>query len=351
MTCCPDPGAVRAALDGERPDVDPHVHTCAVCRERAEQQRDDAAFAAAALTGSLPDVDVEAALARSQAHRTPGVVPLRPRGRRAWTGLGRVAAAVVVVAVTAGVLATPGGRVAAASLLERFRAERVAVVPLDLATVDPTALEALAEVAQVEGLERLAEPREVADVAAAAAVAGFAAAPLDTAALPASVTGPVRVLAQPPQTLRVTFPDDDDVPAALRDAALVLGIPGAVVQTAGGENGAPVVVRGEAGTLEVTVEGGRSLADVRDALLSLPGLPAETVTALRAIEDWETTLPLPVPVGDIAWQETTVDGRPAVAFGDESGLGSALLWHDGDRFVGVGGMLPLSQVRRLAESR
>ena len=80
------------------------------------------------------------------------------------------------------------------------------------------------------------------------------------------------------------------------------------------------------------------------------GLPAETVAALREIEDWETTLPLPVPVGDIAWEETTVAGHPAVAFGDESGLGSALLWHDGDHFVGVGGRLPLSQVRRLAEA-
>lgn len=97
------------------------------------------------------------------------------------------------------------------------------------------------------------------------------------------------------------------------------------------------------------MEGDPSLAQVRDGLLSLPGLPQDTIAALRAIEDWETTLPLPVPVGGISWAETTVAGRPALAFGDESGLGSVLLWHDGERFVGVGGPLPLSHVRAMAE--
>ena len=351
MITHPDPGAVRAALDGERPDLDAHLRSCPECRDRAEHLRDDAAFAEAALSDTPPEVDVDAALARMRAHSAGDVVPLRPRRRQARGGLGRVAAAVAVIAVGAGVLATPGGRVAAASFLERFRAERVAVVPLDLATVDPAALEALADVAQIDGPAELIQPRRVADLHAAEAVAGFAATPLDTSALPASAQGPVQVLAQAPRTVRVTFPHDADVPVDLREATLVLRLPGAVVQATDATGTTPGVLRGEAGTLDVTVEGGATLAEVRDALLSLPGLPPETVAAVRAIEDWETTLPLPVPAGSIAWEDTTVDGHSAVSFGDESGLASALLWHDGERFVGVGGRLPLSVVRRLAEPR
>jgi hypothetical protein len=346
MTLCPDPGAVRAALDGERADVERHLQDCEDCRRRAEELGDDAAFAALALSGPVPTTDADAALARWRAEQV--VVPLQRREPRRWPRLGRVAVALLVM-VGGGVLATPTGRAAAASLLERFRAERVAVVPFDVASVDPEAIEALARVAEVEGVDRIAR-RQVPDVAAASAIAGFDVEPLDAGALPAAVTGPVRVIAQAPQTVRVTFPDHADVPRGMRDAVLVLDVPGVVLQTISGRDGEPVVIRGEAGSLEVSVEGGASLAQVRAALLSLPGLPPETVAALREIEDWDTTLPLPVPVDHIAWEETTVAGRRALAFGDESGLASALLWHEGDHFVGVGGRLPLSQVRQLAEA-
>jgi hypothetical protein len=274
------------------------------------------------------------------------VVPLVRAGRpRAWVG--RAAAAVVLLVVLTGVVATPGGRSAAASILERFRAEQIEVVPVDFSAVDPAALEALEEVVVLDGLDDLAEPEEVADLDAAADVAGFTATPMT---VPDGFGGPVTVLAQAPQTVRVEIADLPDLAAEVRGAVLVLHVPGAVVQRVGGDEEGPVAVRGEAGTLEVTVEGGPSLAEVRDALLALPGLPPETVATLRGIEDWQTTLPVPVPVGEVPWRETTVGGAPALAFGDESGIGSVVLWREGERFVGVGGMLPLSESQRLAEA-
>lgn len=346
MSRCPDAGALRATLDGERPDLAAHLGSCPACRARSHEQAGDAHLAAGALGGPLPGVDVDAALSRFRS-RTAEVVTLTSTPRRRFAlPRSRVAALLVLFVFAGGVLSTPGGRAAASALLERFRAERLAVVPLDLAAVDPAALQGLVDAAQVEGLEDVQEPQQVADLAEAAAVSGIEATPLDISALPPDVAGPVTVLAQPPQTVRISFSE-----GALRDAVLVLEVPGAVLQAVGGVDGLPAVARGEAGTLEATVEGGPSLAEVRDALLALPGLPPETVAALRAIEDWETTLPLPVPVGQVAWQETSVNGRPGLAFGDETGLGSALLWREGDRFVGVGGMLPLSEVRLLAEER
>ncbi len=349
MTGHPEPGALRAWLDGERPDLAPHLAGCTACRERSAGQASAARLAAAAPADPPGlDLDVEAAVAAARAAPAPApVIPLRrPARPSAW--LGRAAAVVLLTAVGA-VVATPGGRASAGALLERFRAEQVAVVPVDIATVDPTALEVLADVAGIEGPEDVVDPQEVADLAEAEEVSGIAAAPLDPAALPEGVAGPVRIAASAPRTVRLEIADDADLPADVRDATLVLQVPGAVVQAVRGEDG-PVALRGEAGTLEVGVEGGPTLAEVRDALLALPGLPPETVAALRGIEDWETTLPLPVPAGRIPWQETTVDGRPALAFGDESGLGSAVLWREGDRFVGVGGRLPLSASQRLAEA-
>lgn len=346
---CPDSGALRAALDGERPDVAAHVADCASCQARSAAQADDAAFAAARFGAppSVGDGEVGTALERIRAQTVAPVVPLSQRrfDSAAWM---RAAAAFVAVALVGGMLSTPGGRAAAASWLERFRAEQVTAVPVDFTTVDPAALEGLIDLAEVEGLDDIVDPQPVADLEAAAGVAGFTASPLNRDALPPAAQGPVHVLAQAPQTVRITFPEQPDIPADIHGVTLVLKVPGAIVQAVGNDDG-PVAIRGEAGTLEVLVEGDASLAEVREALLSLPGLPQETVAALRAIEDWETTLPLPVPAGRIAWSETTVAGRPGLAFGDESGLASVLLWHDGERFVGVGGRLPLSQVRQLAE--
>lgn len=350
MTPCPDPGGLRANLDRERPDLDAHVATCPDCGPRLAQQSEDARLAAEALGAPPPTVDVDAALARFRSQVPAAITPLAPRRERVPRLLrARAAAVLVLLVIVAGVLATPAGRVGASALLEQFRAERIAVVPVDLAAVDPATLQSLADVADLDGLQEVQGPQPVADLDEASAIAGFMAAPVDRGLLPANVTGSATVFAQAPQTLRIAFNDRPDVPEILRRAVLVIDVPGAAVQAFGGAEGVPAVVRGEAGTLTVTVDGGPSLAEVRDALLSLPGLPPETVAAVRQIEDWETTLPVPVPVGQVTWDETTVDGQPALAFGDESGLGSALVWRDGDRFVGVGGMLPLSEARRLAE--
>lgn len=349
ITTCPDPGALRAALDGERPDIAAHLADCQSCQALSAAQAQDAAFAAASFADRLAigEREADAALQRFRA-QTVAPVAL-PQRRHYRDGVLRAAAVLVAVALVGGVLSTSSGRSAFASLLERFRAEQVTAVPVDFAAVDPSDLQALASLADIEGLEHVVNPQEVADLEAAAAIAGFAATPLDRTVLPPTAVGPTHVLAQAPQTVFITFLDKPEVPAHIRDATLRLKVPGAVVQAVAGPGDRPLVVRGEAGTLEVVVDAGPPLEVIREALLSLPGLPSETVAALRDIEDWQTTLPLPVPTDGIAWSETTVADRPALAFGDESGVGSVVLWHDGDRFVGVGGRLPLSQIRALAE--
>lgn len=349
-TMHPDRGALRAALDGERADVAAHVSQCDACQARSAAQAEDAAFAAARFPAPV-DISERALQAALSRRRAVAAAPATEQsGKRNYgAGLFRVAAALISVVLVGAVLSTAGGREAAAAFLERFRAERVVAVPVDFTAVDPAVLQSLTGLADIEGLEQAVDPHQVDDLTAAAAIAGFTAAPLDRGALPATASGPVHVLAQAPQTVFITFKDRADVPEDIRGARLRLKLPGAVVQAVGGDGDRPVAVRGEAGALEVVVDAGPPLEVVRSALLSLDGLPEETVAALSAIEDWETTLPLPVPAGRIAWSETTVAGRQALAFGDESGLGSALLWHNGERFVGVAGRLPLSQVRAMAE--
>ncbi len=377
-TTCPDPGALRALLDGERPDLRAHVDGCESCTAQSAALSTDGGWAASVLAGGPGPVDAERALRHRVREAPSGPVAAPMPARRRRPDLTRFAAALIAVVVIAGIV-TPAGRAAADALLATFRAESIQVVPVDVATLDPRALEGLLEVAQVDGPEDIVQPNRVGSLTEAAQVAGFMPEALDAAALPANLggssfipgldppdegevvdsievtrpasTGAVEIIVSAPQQVRISFPDEAGIPAELVGTTLVLDLPGVVLQAVGGEEGIPAFVRGEAGLLGVAVEGGRTLAEVRDALLALPGLPPETVAALRGIEDWETTLPLPVPLGSVAFENTTVDGHPGVAFGDDTGLGAALLWRSDGRFVGVGGLLPLSDVRRIAEGQ
>ncbi len=343
----PEPGALRAWLDGERPDLTEHVTSCAECRKISEEQAAVADLSASALAVVPAAVDVESALLTTRPRaRTEVVASRAPRQMPRW--INKVAAAVIAFALIGGVTATPGGRAYASAFLDNFRAERLAVVPVDFAAIDPAVLESLVEVADVQGLDDVVEPKEVANLAEAKAISGIDATPLDKADIPKDATGPVRIVAQEPKTVRVNFADTANVPVSIRPATLVLKVPGAVVQAVGGDN-APALIRGDAGTLEVAVEGGPTLPEVREALLALPGLPADTVAALRAIENWETTLPLPIPAKQFYWENTKVNGNTAIAFGDETGIASAVVWRDGNHFHGVGGTLPQSEAKRIAE--
>lgn len=361
MTTCPHPGALRASLDGERPDLAPHLAGCPDCAATVEDVAADARYAAAAVgaLGEVPHGDAEAALARARASAAPPVADLRARRRPRWSRplASRAAALLLVVTGAAALVGTPAGRAAASAVLESFRSERLAVVTIDPDTADLSALAALSDVATVEGLEGTEVPVPVADLAEAARVSGVAARPLQDAVLPDDLAGaPVTVLASAPRDVRVRFDTarSPELPPALDGVVLTVHVPGAVVQmaeagqTAGaGADGAPALAAATAAELRVDVEGA-TLAEVRDALLTLPGLPPETVAQLGQLDRWESTLPIPVPPG-VTWQDTTVNGQPGLAFGDNTGIGSALVWNAGGQIHAVAGTQPIDVLRAVAE--
>jgi hypothetical protein len=63
-----------------------------------------------------------------------------------------------------------------------------------------------------------------------------------------------------------------------------------------------------------------------DYLLSLPGISAQLKAAIRAIGDPSTTLPIPIPVQYATSTTVTVQGVKGVALGDNTGVGSAVIW-------------------------
>jgi hypothetical protein len=371
MTTCPDLGSLRILLDAEPTDreVSRHLEACPDCRADVARLRRDAVLAGAVLRPLAPGeepgaADTEAALA-SVRHRVAGHAPgaaaaARRPSRGSWgrpqrrvgswgAPQRRVAAGAAAAALAVVVVATPGGRSAAAAFLSQFRSERLAVV-----TVDPQqgydALQALERFGTVDtGPAPL--PVAVASVAEAAELTGLPVGAPDPAALPAGVGPEPSVEVMSARDLRITFSRAraPELPERFDGATLVVSVPAMALLQYQGADGLPGLVVATAGAVTAGVEGNPSLDEVRDFLLDLPDLPSATAAQLRDIEDWRTTLPIPVPADGVAWDDTTVAGGPAVSL-DYTGFGSALLWQRDGVIRGVAGPLPVDEVRRVAES-
>jgi hypothetical protein len=393
---CPDLGALRASLDdapGTPAPPHDHVPGCASCADTLAELQRNAELAAPAIALTAPadppsPAAVTDALTRFEQRRArlaaaatatapaladvPAPIPLPGRGPVARLGARArgVAAGLVAALVLTGLLVTPGGRAAAAGFLAQFRSQRFEVVSLDpgqssqVADVVGGLVQTGVFTGDARQLSGLGEPEVVAGLDEAARVAGFAVSAVDPAALPAGVERtPQRVLVTRAREARLTF-DRDRALAYLRghgrpDARLperydgtqlVVQVPAAVVQQFAGRDGVPALLVGKAGTVGLTTEGGASLEELREVVLGLPGLPAETVAQLRAVGDWRTTLPLPVPSDQVRSRPATVDGAEAVSFADQSGRLNALLWQRGGHIWGVAGVIDSDEALDVADS-
>jgi hypothetical protein len=353
-TVCPEVGELRRSIDEPVSEIESHVVGCEACREAVEELRENARFAATALAAVGPTED-EAASATARAPRESVVVPMRAR-RGGW----RYAAAGLAAAVAVAVVATvPAAQTAAAQFLAQFRSQRFAAVQ-----VDPASGQGVFAhfkdlgVIQESGRQR---PEQVATLAEASTKVGFALKQADPATLPTGIGAEPRIQVSQAHQLRFTFQKgkaqeylrrvgqpNHPIPDKLDGATLVVNVPaGALMRYRGASQDEGVVV-GQAGEVTAGVEGNATLEELRDYLLGLPGLPPEAVRQLRAIQDWRTTLPIPVPAANVSWQDTTVAGAPALMLADPTGLGSGVIWQRDGRIHGVAGNFRGPEILRVA---
>jgi hypothetical protein len=402
---CPDLGALRASIDdapGAAPALHDHVRACPSCSGAVAELQHNAELAAPAIAltapADLPPAAAEAALARFEQRRArlansqtvaagatatltatpapataePDPLPARRRGRRPRLGTrARAAAAALIAAVVlTGLVATPGGRAAAASFLAQFRSQRFEVLSLD-----PTQATQFEEVigelvdtgvftGDAFGGNVYGDPRAAADRDQASRMAGFPVPMVDPSVLPRGVgRTPERIMVIPARETAITF-DRDHALDYLRDngrqdarlperfdgTRLVVQLPAVVIQQFAGRDGGPALLVGKAGMLGLDTEGGASLEELREVVLDLPGLPEGTVAQLRAIGDWRNTLPLPVPTDEVSWRATQVEGAEAISFADPSGRLHALLWQRYGYIWGVAGVVGSGEARDVANS-
>lgn len=352
-----------------------HLDGCARCQEVASRVGDDAERVGTLLEHRAPEPDAAAALraVRARLDRSPrraGVLARWRAGRTApaWAGRRWRTPLVAAGAVAALVAGTAGA--AAGGWLTIFEARQVrgvAVAPADLSGLPD--LSAFGRVTGVRGAVAHAVPT-IADAERESGLRLTLPARLPAGVSPDEVTylvvdhssGSFTFEAQ--RAARWAAAHGQALPAMPRGLdgstigvdlgpgiAAVYG--GDLLRPAGDRTGAvrggalPALVIG-AVHAPVVHSSGASLATVEGYLLRLPGVPASLAAQIRAIGDPASTLPIPVPA--VGGHDVVVQGVHGVAVGDETGIGSLVIWERGSVVHGAAGPLPLSRLLGLADA-
>ena len=336
-----------------------HYAGCADCQARSAGMADDARTVATML--AAPELEPDLASAFKRVRSAPAAQPrfgfslpiLRPSSRPMFAGL---AAAVVVLALVV---------TAFANVLPLFQPKTVEPVPVTVADIQ--SLSALGDYGTLTWSQQ-PQPQVVLSAADAQAIAGFKA-PVATY-LPKGVSATITYAAMPKAVAVFTFDAGKAAAAAAKTGKslpkLPNGVDGAKLTVTAGpaivevygnlqsssnassqEINLPQLVIAESAAPQVTSTQ-VTAKQLEDYILSIPGLSKDLTAALKAIGDPSSTLIIPIPIQYATSTTVTVQGVKGVAVGDNTGLGSGVIWIKGNVFA-VAGPLKQSEVTKIAD--
>ncbi|HZW52897.1 MAG TPA: hypothetical protein VFF00_02620, partial [Candidatus Elarobacter sp.] len=93
---------------------------------------------------------------------------------------------------------------------------------------------------------------------------------------------------------------------------------------------------------------GAPLRTLADWFAAQPGVSKHLVAQIKAIGDPAQTLPIPVRFNEQTAAKVAVDGVQGLAIGDETGIGTAIVWTKNGKLYAVAGTFPQSDVLALA---
>jgi hypothetical protein len=328
-----------------------HYMDCAACQARNKGMADDARTAATML--SAPELKLDVATAFKRVQAAPAAKPrfgfslpiLRPSTQPMFA-VG-AAAIVVALAITAFV-----------NILPLFQPKTVQPVPVTFA--DLQALEKLSAYGTLTWSTQ-PKPQIVLTAADAKAISGLDVPVVSK--LPAGVSSTVTYAAMPGAVAVFTFDAKKaadaaaatgkslpKLPSGMDGAKLTVTVGPAVVEVFGDMNAAsgsdsssqninlPQLIVAKS-AVPVVTSTQVTTKQLESYILSMPGLSPELAAAIRSIGDPATTLPIPVPVEYATSSKVSINGDSGVALGDNTGLGSGVIWiHKTSVFVVAGSL-------------
>jgi hypothetical protein len=356
-------GALRRMLDD--PDVHNgadarHLESCPACQARLKSVGEDANAITSLMAAPELKVDVASAFNRVQA--APAARPrfgfrlpvLRPGSRPMMLAF---AGAVAIVALLATAIAQDNNV---------FAPNTVTPVPVTLAD-----MQSLSQLSAYGTISWTAQPnlQIVTSSAEAESISGLK--PPTVAQLPAGVSTTVTYAATPKAVAVFTFSSAKAAAAAAQAGktlpALPAGIDGAQLTVTVGPavaeiygNMKPPAAGSDATQLNlpqlivakssapVATSTQVTVKQLEDYLIAQPGISAELKAAIKAIGDPSTTLPIPVPVEYATSSKVTVQDVDGIALGDNTGVGSGVIWVKNSVVYGVVGSVKLSDALDIA---
>ena len=360
-----------------------HLKSCADCRREVRTIEQHAGYANNALGRLEPEhdnVNAPAALAawrmRQQSTSERGfhlMSILNRRGIRYASGIAAVFALLMVLTISP--MASFAG-----DFLDRFRVEKFAAITIEmddfedfqanmllrLVMADSDALEDSAMnladyTTTFNEDDPMANAREFESEADARAAFGdFLTTddvPDDYAGTPVyyvSDAGSVSVTVNTAEAQGII--DELNLPIfALPDAStqpemvISMEVPQALIQHFEGPTEEDHIIIAQLESPTLVTPDGLDMDALREDLLALPGLPPDFVAQLRSIEDWESTLVIPVPPGASS-DDVTINGEPGLLISSDDGKGSVALWADDGLLFIVGGTESGDTISSIANS-
>jgi hypothetical protein len=325
-----------------------HLEGCTDCQARLKAVSDDARSIATLL--AVPEARVDVARALDRVIGAPRAQPalgfrlpiLRPASRPFQLAfVAAIAAAAVAV-------------VAFAANGFFYKPATVATVPITVADV-----QALSQLADYGTITWTKQPSFAAATSAgdAATTAGGLQPPV-VSQLPSGVSTTVTYGGMSEAIATFTFSADKAaaaaatrgktlpaMPANINGATLTFTVGPAVgeiygelKQPAAGSDSTNInlpqliVAKSEAPTATATQV---SVTELENYILAQPGITAELKAAVKAIGNPSTTLLIPVPVQYASSTQVKVQGVDGIALGDNTGVGSGIVWVGKDGYVYV----------------
>jgi hypothetical protein len=340
-----------------------HLESCVECQTRLKAVSEDARAVASLL--AVPDVNVDFARAFGKVSSAPAAQPkfgirfplVRPASRSLILVFAAVVAALAVV-VTA---IAEGG----------FSSTPTTVTPVPVTVADMQALYQLSDYGTITWTTK---PQLQLLTSASDATSASGIALSKVGQLPSGVSPNITYAAVGKAVATFTFSADKaaaaaskngktlpPMPKGMNGAKITVTLGPAVAEVYGDLNKPPkgsditqaglpqvVIAKSVVPTVSSTQVSAR---DFEDYLLAQPGISPTLADAIRALGTSGTTLPILVPVQFASHESITIRNNiPAVALGDNTGLGSGVVWINNGYVYVVAGTIKKDDAKTIANN-
>lgn len=110
----------------------------------------------------------------------------------------------------------------------------------------------------------------------------------------------------------------------------------------------PNLIIAQAPLPAVTATNNVTVTEIETYLAEQPGVSPQLASEIESIGNPDTTLPIPIPIDRFNAQTVSVQGAQGLLVGDNTGIGSGVIWQKNGMVYGVAGTLTADQVMNIA---